>query len=112
MGTLAGRIKEGVDRIRDAISEDREKYQAGAAIAGGVLLTPTILSAYTATVKANQTQMAREAVTAAGSQLAQTPYLTSGNIGATGEIAFSEGVTSWIPIGMIFIIVMFVLFKD
>jgi hypothetical protein len=90
----------------------KEKYQPVALIAGSVLLTPAIAGAYKATLDANAIQAAREAATAAGSQIAQVPYTTAQNIGMTGEIQFTKGITSWIPIGLIFILLMYLLFKD
>lgn len=73
---------------------------------------PGVLGAYKAVQESNELQRQREAYTAAGSEIAQQPYITGKNIGATGEIQISEGMKSALPLALLFIVVMYVMFKD
>lgn len=99
-------------RVKDELSEGTERSQRTLAIAGSIIMGPAILEAYKATAQSNQLQAAREAATAAGAEIAQQPYLTSQTIGGTGEISLSKGITAWLPLGLAFIVVMYIIFKD
>lgn len=94
------------------------KYQA-AAVAGVAVVPvvgPALAGAYLAVKAANEQQKVIDATRAATKQLAQQPLAvvntSAQSLGATGEIQFSKNIQQWIPVGLIFIIVMYFIFKE
>lgn len=77
---------------------------------------PALAGAYLAVDNANKTQRAIDATRAASKELAQAPLLTATQVGqslgAEGEIQISKNIAQWLPFGMIFIVVMYLIFKD
>lgn len=114
---------EYVDHWESQISKHRKPFQLTSAgllvlIPGvGIPLASTATAALAATWNANELQKKREALEAAKTAIAQTPYQTESEmregsgIGATGEIAFTRGISQWIPIALVFVVVMYFLFK-
>lgn len=113
MASLATQLRKFKERLKEKIgSEERERFRLYAAAAGTLLLGSSVAAAYKATTDANALQRQREAITAAGTEIAQQPYITGQNIGATGEIQISESLKSFLPIALAFIVVMYLMFKD
>lgn len=81
-------------------------YRVGGAY---VLLGPAAAGAYQRVVEQNQLAAQQEASSGALAQMAQQPL---GGLGATGELQISPAISQWIPIGLAFLVVMYLIFKD
>lgn len=101
---------------KSQLKRHEKEYELAALAVGTLVMGPAVTGAYTGVMSANETQKAIDATRAATKELAQTPLAVTSSVsqslGATGEIQFSRNIAQWIPIGLIFIIIMYVIFKD
>lgn len=108
---MGSRLLEGwVEHWQGQISEHREQFQLGGVVAGTLIVGPSVLAAANAVAESNELALQRQAIEGASKSIAQDPSGT--NIGAFGEVQFTDEIKKWIPIGLIFILVMYAMFKD
>lgn len=109
------------DHWKSQLKRHKKAYEAGALVLTTLLAGPAITAAYLAVKQGNATQKQIDAVRAAKKALAQTPVPTEASvrqslgvptIGATGRLAFTPGMTGYVPLVLAFLIVAYILFKD
>lgn len=103
-GDISDKWNEYTEHWKSQWERHEEKYKAGAIM---VTMGPAATGAYLKVVEQNQISRAREANTAALQEIAQT-----GELGATGAIQISPGISQWIPFALAFVVVMYLIFKD
>lgn len=93
----------------------------GAVVLGTLIAGPAIAGAYAGVQTANAATEEANAYRAASTALAQDPLKTQQEvassagvpaIGATGEIQLPENLRAWLPLLLLFVVVMYVIFKD
>ena len=112
---------EYTDHWRDQYREHKSEWEIAGVVVGTILAGPAVAGAYGAVKTANLTAAQTEAVRAASKSLAQNPIGTQQDaaatggvpsIGATGELQLPASMTGWLPLLLLFVVVMYFLFKD
>lgn len=113
--------EDWTDHWKSQLRRHETEYKLGGIALATVLAGPAIGGAWLAVEKANQLQGQTDAIRTAKQEMAQSPLqagesirdsLSVPNIGVTGEIEVGTGLQKYVIPLMIFLIVLYVIFKD
>lgn len=109
------------DHWKDQYREHKQEWEIAGVVVGTLIAGPAVAGAYATVKGANLKSKQADAFRGASSALAQQPIRTAQEvqsasgvpgIGATGEITLPSNLTAWLPLLLLFLIVMYAVFKD
>ncbi len=117
----ADKWNEYTDHWKDQYREHKEEWELAGVAVGTLLAGPGVAGAYAAVQAGNVAGEKADAYRAAAKSFSSDPIRTQQDvqsatgvpgIGATGEITLPSNLTAWLPLLLLFVIVMYAMFKD
>jgi len=113
-GIKSKKGEEIIEHHKEAYAKDHTLYNAMGGALSGVVIGPVGPAAFGAVEAANQYRDMKDSADAAAAQYAQNPvsFEEDTQVGGFFSIGAGRGMGAWIPVVLIFVVIMYLIFKD